>query len=146
MGKEEKMTDMIQTVDILLLDTNQHVLLIRRAKEPFMDKLVLPGGHVEAGETLSQAASRELEEEVGISIPAQRLEFLCCLDAPDRDPRPGIRISQVFWKRVPYGVLRSAHAGSDAQSIHLLPIQTLTPEMMGFDHFKAIEAFKRFSC
>ncbi len=43
------------------------VLLIRRAKPPLTDAWSLPGGHVEAGETVAEAAARELLEETGVT-------------------------------------------------------------------------------
>lgn len=42
------------------------VLLARRTKPPFEGAYSLPGGHVEAGETLQEAALRELYEEVAV--------------------------------------------------------------------------------
>ena len=42
------------------------VLLASRTKPPAADLFSLPGGHVEAGETLAQAALRELREEVDV--------------------------------------------------------------------------------
>lgn len=42
------------------------VLVATRTKPPFEGAFSLPGGHVEAGETLEAAALRELYEEVGI--------------------------------------------------------------------------------
>jgi mutator protein MutT len=44
------------------------VLLIRRGKEPGRGRWGLPGGAVELGETLAQAAEREVDEECGIEI------------------------------------------------------------------------------
>ena len=42
------------------------VLVARRAREPMLGRFSLPGGVVEAGETLEEAVARELREEVGI--------------------------------------------------------------------------------
>jgi 8-oxo-dGTP diphosphatase len=43
------------------------VLLTQRGKPPFQDKWSLPGGRVEGGERLEEAAQRELREETGIT-------------------------------------------------------------------------------
>ncbi|GJD33505.1 NUDIX hydrolase [Methylobacterium aerolatum] len=43
------------------------VLLASRANEPMRGVWTLPGGLVEAGETLAEAALRELVEEVGVT-------------------------------------------------------------------------------
>jgi len=43
------------------------VLLIRRARAPLIGHFSLPGGVVEAGETLAAAVGRELMEEVGVA-------------------------------------------------------------------------------
>ena len=42
------------------------VLLGRRARQPMAGRYSLPGGVVEVGETLVEAAARELQEEVGV--------------------------------------------------------------------------------
>ncbi|TAL78192.1 MAG: NUDIX domain-containing protein [Beijerinckiaceae bacterium] len=43
------------------------VLVATRMKPPFVGIYSLPGGHLEAGETLEEAALRELYEEVGVT-------------------------------------------------------------------------------
>lgn len=46
---------------------NGRVLVATRTQPPFEGAFSLPGGHVEAGETLEAAALRELREEVGVT-------------------------------------------------------------------------------
>jgi mutator protein MutT len=49
------------------------VLVVRRTKPPNANRLALPGGRVEPGETLFEAAVRELREESGIEAEAERV-------------------------------------------------------------------------
>lgn len=137
------MNKLIQTVDILAHDEDDNVLLIQRAKAPFEDKFVLPGGHVESGESFVRAAVRELSEEVCVQVAEHRLRSLCVLDALGRDPRPGQRVSHVFAVQVTREELRAAHAQSDARCVELVKLALVTPEMMGFDHYFAIEALRK---
>ena len=44
------------------------VLVVRRARPPAQGLFTLPGGGVEAGETLKQAVVRELREETGLIV------------------------------------------------------------------------------
>jgi 8-oxo-dGTP diphosphatase len=47
---------------------NGKVLLVRRARNPALNLYTLPGGAVEAGETLHQAVTREVREETSLTI------------------------------------------------------------------------------
>jgi 8-oxo-dGTP diphosphatase len=49
------------------------VLLIRRANPPYQGCWSIPGGKVEFGETLHEAALRELKEETGIEAAIEGL-------------------------------------------------------------------------
>ncbi|TYC52766.1 NUDIX domain-containing protein [Rhodobacterales bacterium] len=51
----------------VLCHKDGQVLLVQRAKEPYRHHWSLPGGLVELGETLAEAASRELLEETGVT-------------------------------------------------------------------------------
>ena len=44
------------------------VLIVQRAQPPMRGVFTLPGGVVEAGESLHQALMREIDEEVGMAI------------------------------------------------------------------------------
>lgn len=46
------------------------LLAVRRAIEPAVGKLALPGGYMDVGETWQQSAVRELREEVGVEVTA----------------------------------------------------------------------------
>lgn len=73
------------TVDCVVFDVNDRLLLIRRAKAPFLDRYALPGGFVDIGETVEAAALRELKEETGIDGRVERL--IGVYSDPTRDPR-----------------------------------------------------------
>jgi len=64
---------------LIVQDDAGRVLLGRRSGSSYADGLWgLPGGHVEAGETLAQAAAREALEEVGLRVNPS---VLTCLGA-----------------------------------------------------------------
>lgn len=65
------------SVNVYILNNNK-VLLSRRANTGWMDgHLCAPGGHVEKGETPVQAIVREIEEELGVVVDKNDLDFLC---------------------------------------------------------------------
>ncbi|MFP4392963.1 MAG: NUDIX hydrolase [Desulfohalobiaceae bacterium] len=60
------------------------VLLVRRGTAPAMGQWSIPGGMVELGESLQQAAEREILEETGISISAGEPAYV--FDWIEKDP------------------------------------------------------------
>jgi ADP-ribose pyrophosphatase len=73
---------------------DQKVLLVRRGRPPAQDLWAIPGGRIEIGETLQQAAEREIREETGITIRA--LEPIYTFDAIERDGHGRIRFHYVI--------------------------------------------------
>src|SRR5512143_810463 len=51
----------------------ERVLLVKRGIEPGYGKWVFPGGHVDRGETVEQAALRETFEECGVVAEIEEL-------------------------------------------------------------------------
>ena len=49
------------------------VVLVRRGREPLLGQWSIPGGVVEAGESLRQAAAREALEETGLEVEAEEV-------------------------------------------------------------------------
>ncbi|OAQ21518.1 NUDIX domain-containing protein [Thermosulfurimonas dismutans] len=82
-GKEiEKYRNPFLTVDIII-ETPGGIILIKRKNPPY--GWALPGGFVDYGESLEEAAVREAKEETGLEV-----ELLCQLytySRPGRDPR-----------------------------------------------------------
>lgn len=74
-------------VHIFLLQGEQ-VLLLRRANTGFQDgKLSVVAGHVEPGESVTRAALREVREEVGLSLPPERLRVVGVMHRKSDDER-----------------------------------------------------------
>ena len=62
----------ISAVGLILVDTSNSVLLIRRERDPGKGKLGLPGGFIDISETAEQAARREIKEEIGIEVGSMK--------------------------------------------------------------------------
>ena len=67
----------IPAIFAVLIDEDNRVLLHRRYCTGYMDGYYdFPSGHLEEGETLQDGAVRELKEETGITIAADKLVLL----------------------------------------------------------------------
>jgi 8-oxo-dGTP diphosphatase len=135
----EKYEEQHVTVDIVILTTRNstdhvRVLLIKRKNDPFKNLHAIPGGYVNSGETLEQAAFRELQEETSL-LPEQLKGYLHQFKTygdPERDPRGRI-ISVVFYAFLPYSLINSVEARDDAKDAEWFYLQ-FSPEEMAFDH------------
>lgn len=108
------------------------VALVERGNDPYRGQMALPGGFVEAGEDLPEAAARELLEETGLVVPVRSLNQLAAYGAPGRDPRMRV-VSIVYWAMI--ADLADPVGGSDAASSYLVPLdEALTSDDLAFDH------------
>ena len=115
----------IPTVDILIhVESRKGVVLIKRKNPP--SGWAIPGGFVDYGESLEEAARREAKEETNLDVKLIR-QFHTYSD-PARDPRHHT-ISTVYVAKGK-GKLQ---AGDDALEIGLFAESDL-PDEIAFDH------------
>lgn len=97
------------------------IILTRRASnlKNHAGQWALPGGHVEAGEHPEETVLRELEEEVGLRLHADRI--IGCLD--DYGTRSGFLITPVVvWAGADVSLTANA---DEVASIHRIPLTEL---------------------
>lgn len=70
------------------------VLLVRRRDPPNAGQWAIPGGGVHLGESLQDAAEREILEETGVRIRARRPIYI--FDVIDRDEQGAVRYHYVI--------------------------------------------------
>ena len=117
------------TVDGIVL-IEDRIVFVRRGNEPFRGKLALPGGFVEADETVEEAVVREMREETGLETRVRRLVGV--YSDPGRDPR-GPTVSVCFLLDHLSG---TPEAASDAASVELIAPGDV-PEL-AFDHNRMV--------
>jgi 8-oxo-dGTP diphosphatase len=91
------------------------VLLVQRANEPSRGRWSIPGGIVELGETLAQAAAREVAEECHVQITAGRV--LSTFDLIQRDEAGRILYHYVLIDLLASYMSGEPVAGTDAQHV-----------------------------
>jgi 8-oxo-dGTP diphosphatase len=131
MGHTYKYPRPALTVDCVVFgvdDADLKVLLIQRQLEPFKHKWALPGGFVQMGEDLEEAARRELKEETNIS--GVYLEQLYTFGEVERDPRG--RVVTVAYYALAKLSSHRVQAATDAEDVGWFAVHELPT--LAFDH------------
>ncbi|WP_405268423.1 NUDIX domain-containing protein [Methanobrevibacter sp.] len=121
------------TADIFIFDDDFNFILIKRKKDPYKDYWALPGGFVEYGESVENAAIREAKEETNIDVELK--DLVNVYSNPDRDPR-GHTITIAFTAK---GDIKTMKADDDACDIDIFSPEDLDKINIAFDHDKIIK-------
>ncbi len=120
-------------MDIIIEIGKRGIVLIKRKNSP--RGWALPGGFVDYGETLEEAARREVKEETGLEVELVRQ--LHTYSDPARDPRHHT-ITTVFIARSASAPAAAAPtAADDAEEIGIFTKENL-PQPLMFDHEKIL--------
>lgn len=128
-----KFRNPVPTVDIVI-ETPKGIVLIERKNYPY--GWAIPGGFVDYGESLEDAARREALEETSLEVVLKNLLYV--YSEPTRDPRRHT-ISVVFIATAK-GTPRAA---DDAKNAQIFPPAKL-PKALAFDHGKILADYLKF--
>lgn len=130
----------ITAVAALILDPEDRLLLIRRAKEPALGLLAMPGGFVDAGESLEQAVRREIAEEIGLALTS--VDYLCSHPNPYTYRGLTRPVCDVFFhaRASSFNVVLQHEEVTDWQ---LRPLGEIDPAELAFDSMRhALATFR----
>lgn len=116
------------TADTFIYDDEFNFILIKRKNDPYKSCWALPGGFVEYGESVENAAVREAKEETNIDVELE--ELVNVYSNPDRDPR-GHVVTVAYTAK---GDLSTRKFGSDAGDIGIFNADELDDINLAFDH------------
>ena len=117
------------TVDTIIVYEGE-IVVIKRKNPPYKGDYALPGGFVEDGERVEEAAIREAEEETGLKVNLIKLNGV--YSDPKRDPRRNT-VSVCYIAKAIGGKLKE---GSDAIGVYAFELDTLPK--LAFDHEEMI--------
>jgi 8-oxo-dGTP diphosphatase len=122
------------TVDVVIALPGDRVVLVERRYPP--PGWAIPGGFVDAGETVEAAAVREAREETGLEVTL--LDLLGVYSDPRRDPRRPTA-SAIFLGRA----AGEPRGGDDAAAARAFAWDAL-PAPLAFDHAEILADARRF--
>jgi len=121
----------IPTVDIIIQIESEGIVLIKRKNPPY--GWALPGGFVDYGESLEEAAVREAKEETDLDV--KLIEQFHTYSDPKRDPRHH-SISTVYIARAK----GTPQAKDDAAEIGIFNELNM-PDEIAFDHHSILKDY-----
>ena len=126
---------------------NSHILLVRRKKSPGLGNYALPGGFLNADETIRNCILRELREETKIDVPPGKvnnsLREIVVFDAPGRSQR-GRTITNAGLIVLDEVKLPKVKGSDDAEKAEWVPLDMLPifEDQFFEDHYHIITMMK----
>lgn len=131
----------VPTVDIAVFTQDmKNVYLVRKNGE---DKFRFPGGYVEAGQTLEDAAYREVQEEVG-DFEIEPMKYAGSMVVDDwryRSENSNI-LTTLFWTVRQWGPVRIRDKQEIAE-VRQFNYETLEPDMLMTEHRPLLEMLRQ---
>jgi len=118
------------TVDAVIQDTSNNLILIKRKYAPFKGKYALPGGFIRYNEDPKQALIREVREETNLAV--EIIRNIGTYDQKGRDPRGKI-VSTAFKCNLVRD-LSKMMGGDDAAVAEAIPVEKVKSMDLAFDH------------
>ena len=140
MNDKQQHKNPIPTVDTIIQRDSQ-ILFVKRKRDPFKEHFVFPGGFVNEGEKVEDAALSEVKEETSLSV--ELVDILGVYSDPSRDPRGHI-MSTVFIGKISDNDKNEAKAGDDAGAIQWIDLEDVDNKIFGFDHKTIISDYKKW--
>jgi 8-oxo-dGTP diphosphatase len=117
------------------------VLLVQRTKPPAKNHWTIPGGSVELGETLQEAAEREIWEETGLIIKAG--DPVYTFDVIIRDPKGEILFHYIIVDLAADYVAGELRPGDDATDVCWASSRDVTTLKVSAATRKLLEQYHR---
>lgn len=126
------------TVDSVLFtvqDNTLKVLLVKRAKAPFLGQWALPGGFIdiEQDANTDETAHRKLRDKTGFA--PQYLEQLQVISGAERDPR-GYSVTLAYYALVAHAPVKSRI--DSVKIAQWIDVKDLSQHQLAFDHAQII--------
>ena len=118
----------------IITEIGDKIVLIERRNFPL--GWAIPGGFVDFGETVEQAAVREAREEISLEVELRAL--LGVYSRPDRDPR-GHTVSVIYVGRAQ----GNPRGDDDAKDARLFSLNAL-PAPLAFDHAEVLADYRHY--
>lgn len=123
------------------------ILMVKRKRNPYRGKYVLPGGFINKGEDVPSALIREVKEETDLTIKAKDIISLPLVSTVGRDPRGWINtVPNIVF--LPYNKVNNIKVGDDAADYKWVTVflrndkvkfENINKNDIAFDHVDIIQ-------